>query len=136
MGMTSLEVHRKSAKEMLDDIDEKVRSGLVKDRQKLVGFAASEISCDLLAVLLHKKNLISPGFNVNHRFFASEKMAKERFGFDFPVKERILPLMVKQEEYRGLLCYGRERGEKLVLEAIANMNRIREIVDKETGEDI
>lgn len=134
--MTSLEVHMKSAKEMLDDIDEKVRSGLAVERQKLVGFAASETACDLLAILLHRKNLISPGFNVNHRFFASDRMAKERFGFEFPAKDRLLPLMVKQEEYRGLLCYGRERGEKLVMEAIGNVNKIREIVDKEAGEDV
>jgi hypothetical protein len=134
--MTSLEVHRKSAKVMLDDIDEKLRSGLAAERQNIIGFAASEAACNLLAILLHKKNLISPGFNVNHRFFASDKMAKERFGFEFPAKERLIPLMVKQEEYRGLLCYGRERSEKLVLEAVGNMNKIREIVDKEAGEDI
>ena len=134
--MTSLEVHRKSAKVMLDDIDEKLRSGLAAERQNIIGFAASEAACNLLAILLHKKSLISPGFNVNHRFFASDKMAKERFGFEFPAKERLIPLMVKQEEYRGLLCYGRERSEKLVLEAVGNMNKIREIVDKEAGEDI
>jgi hypothetical protein len=132
--MTSLEAHRKSIKELLDEIDEKVRSGLATDRQKLVGFAASEISCDMLAVLLHKKSLISPGFNVNHRFFASDKIARERFRFDFPSKDSILPLMVRQEEYRGLLCYGRERSGKVVLDAIANLSKIREIVDKEAGE--
>ncbi len=64
--MASVEEHVKNARELLKDIDEKIRSDLIVERQKIIGFAASEISCDLLAILLHKKNLITPGFNVNH----------------------------------------------------------------------
>ena len=85
-------------------------------------------------LLLHKKNLISPGFNVNHRFFMSERSARERFDFDFPQKEQLLSLLAKQEEYRMLLCYGREKETRLVEEAIENLNKIKEIVEKIIGD--
>lgn len=134
--MTSIEEHKRGIQELLEDINEKLRSDLIVERQKLIGFSASEISCDLLALLLHEKNLISPGFNVNHRFFVSEKAARERFGFDFPQKERLMPLLVKQEEYRTLLCYGREKKRESVEKAIENVNKIREIVQRVTGEDL
>ena len=77
--MTSIEDHKNSIKELIKDINEKIRSDLLVERQKLIGFSASEAACDLFALLLHKKSLISPGFNVNHRFFVSEKSAEERF---------------------------------------------------------
>lgn len=134
--MTSIEEHEKNIKELTEDINEKVRSNLIVERQKLIGFSTSEIACDLFALLLHKKNLISPGFNINHRFFVSEKRAREKFGFDFPEKEKLLPLLVKQEKYRTLLCYGREKEIHVVVEAIENMNKIKETVEMVTGEDL
>ena len=72
--MTSLEEHKKIVRELFEDINEKIRAELLLDRQKIVGFAASEASCNLFAIFLHKNNLITPGFNVNHRFFSSEKI--------------------------------------------------------------
>lgn len=134
--MTSVEEHRKGAKELLKDIDEKVRSDLIAERQKLIGFATSEVSCDLFAILLHKKNLITPGFNVNHRFFASEKSARERFAYNFPKKDELIPLLISQENYRTLLCYGKSKDRKIIEDAIKNMQRIKSIVESETGENI
>lgn len=45
--MTSIEEHREAVKELVDDINEKIRVGLLVKRQKLVGFAASEASTNL-----------------------------------------------------------------------------------------
>ena len=132
--MVLVEEHIKNAKELLKDIDEKVRSDLISERQKLIGFAASEISCDLFAILLHKKNLVTPGFNVNHRFFASEKSARERFAYDFPNKSELLPLLIRQENYRNLLCYGKSKDRKIVEDAIKNMQKIKSIIESETGD--
>lgn len=134
--MTSEEEHRRSIKELLDDISEKVRADLLIERQKLIGFSASEASCNMLALLLHKKDLITPGFNVNHRFFVSENIAEERLDFDFPDKGLLIGLMVKQERYRTLLCYGRSKEKKVIQEAIANMNRIRQAIERLLGEEI
>lgn len=134
--MTSEGEHRRSIKELLDDISEKVRADLLIERQKLIGFSASEASCNMLALLMHKKGLITPGFNVNHRFFASEKVAEEKLGFDFPEKVSLISLLVKQERYRTLLCYGRSKEKGVVQETIANMNRIKQAIERLLGEEI
>ena len=81
--MPSLEEHEKTVKELLDDIEEKIRLGIVAKRQKINGFAVSEASANLFAIFLHKNNLIEPGFNVNHSFFASQKRAEQTFPSDF-----------------------------------------------------
>lgn len=45
--MAAVEEHVKNAKELMKDIDEKIRSDLIAERQKLIGFAASGISCSI-----------------------------------------------------------------------------------------
>ncbi|MBI4162401.1 MAG: hypothetical protein HY513_01850 [Candidatus Aenigmarchaeota archaeon] len=134
--MTSIEAHKESIKYMLEDVNEKIRKEQATTRQKLVGFACSEASCDMLAVLLHLKNLIDPGFNVNHRFFASEKIAKSRLKFDFPSKNALMPLLVQQEEYRNSLCYGKPKESKTVDKCVENLFTIKKIIEKELGEDL
>jgi len=134
--MTSIEVHKENARNLIEDIEEKLRLDVAIKRQKLVGFACSEASCELLSILLHKKNLISPGFNVNHRFFASEKIAKRRFDFDFPSKKNLILLLVKQDEYRTLLCYGKPKETKIVLDCTKNLFEIKKIIENKIGEKI
>ena len=90
----------------------------------------------MLALFLHKRNLIPPGFNVNHRFFSSEKSARERFDFDFPDKNKLMRLLVSQENYRTLLCYGKSKERKVVEGAIENMQQIKDVIEKLTGESI
>ncbi|MDO8740927.1 MAG: hypothetical protein Q7J54_05145 [Candidatus Woesearchaeota archaeon] len=103
--MTTEEEHETIQDELEEDLNEKISRGIIGKRQKLIGFSTSEASANLFARLLHKLNLISPGFNVNHRFFASVERAKEKFGFEFQNKAKILELLVKQEKYRDMLCY-------------------------------
>lgn len=134
--MTSIEEHVKSVKVLMKDVDDKVRADTIVEAQKLVGFACSEASCDIFALMLHKKNLITPGFNVNHRFFASEKIAKKRFEYDFPQKSTLLGLLVKQEDFREKLCYGRERKRDAVEQCIKNAYKIKGIIEEAIGESI
>jgi len=134
--MTSVEEHRKNALSLINDVEEKIRMNLVVERQKLIGFACSEASCDLLAILLHKKNLIDPGFNVNHRFFSSENIAKTKFNFDFPSKNKLIQLLIKQENYRNIICYGKSKDEKTIVKCIENLFEIKKIIENETGEKI
>ncbi len=134
--MTSIDAHKESIKYMLEDVNEKIRKEQAIKRQKLVGFACSEASCDMLAVLLHIKNLIDPGFNVNHRFFASEKIAKSRLKFDFPSKIALIQLLVKQEEYRNSLCYGKPKEAASVNACTENFFKIKKIIEKEIGEEL
>jgi hypothetical protein len=129
--MASVGNHMASARIFLGEIEEKLRKGTATERQKIIAFSGSEASCDILAILLHKQNLINPGFNINHRFFASDKIAARKLNFDFSTKDKIIPLVVRQEEYRNILCYGSPKPEKKVLECIRNLYKIKETVEKE-----
>lgn len=132
--MTTIEEHREIAKEFLEDINEKIRANLLMERQKIIGFAASESATNLFAVFLHSKNLIEPSFSINHRFFASLRIAERKFDFDFPKKEEILKLLVKQEDFRNKICYGKSKNLEIVENAIKNLFEIKRIIDKELEE--
>jgi hypothetical protein len=127
--MTTINEHQEIVKEFLEDINEKIRLNLVMDRQKIIGFAASETATNLFAILLHSKNLIEPSYNINHRFFSSEKIAERKFDIYFTNKEKLLKLMVKQEEFRNKLCYGRKKDAEIVNSAIKNLFEIKGIID-------
>jgi len=129
--MPSIEEHEKTANELIEDIEEKVRLNLVAKRQKIIGFAVSEASANLFAIFLHKKNLISPGFHINHSFFASKKRAEESFNFNFPEKNRVLEILTRIEELRNRLCYGREKEAKESQEAVSLLFKLKNLLEKE-----
>ncbi|MBU0628992.1 MAG: hypothetical protein KKC75_07410 [Nanoarchaeota archaeon] len=133
--MTTIEEHTKILKGLLDDINEKIRANLLVERQKIVGFSASEAATNLFAVLLHKKSLVEAGFNVNHRFFASEKIAMSKFDYDFPKKGEIIQLLVNQEGFRDKLCYGKEKNADIVDSAVKNLFKLKELIDSIIGEN-
>ena len=118
--MTTIEEHEEIAKEYLEDINEKIKANLLLERQKIIGFSASEAATNLFALFLHKKNLVEPSLSINHRFFASEKIAENKFNINIPNKQVLLKLLVKQEEYRNKLCYGKKKDIELVNSAIKN----------------
>ncbi len=134
--MTSIEEHRTTAKELMEDINEKIRAGLLVRRQKLVGFAASEASTNLFAIFLHTKELISEGFNVNHKFFASLKRAGDVFTQDFEKRSELLKLLVEQERFRDKLCYGKAKNENLVNEAVKNLSKLKSLIEELLGEEL
>lgn len=111
--MTSMEEHKKAVKELEDDMQEKIRMHL-----------------------LHKKNLISSGFNVNHKWFASLERAKEKFPFDFPHKNKILGLLVREEQFRDRLCYGKSKSPDEAENAIKTFFELKKVIKGETGEDL
>ncbi len=129
--MTTIEEHLEIVKELEEDIEEKLRRGLLGRKQKLIGFASSECATNSFAVFLHKKKLISTGFNINHSFFISLKRAKDRFKFDFPKKEELFSLLVRQEFFRENLCYGKQKDEKIAFAAVKNYYKIKEIIGVE-----
>jgi len=127
--MTTIEEHEKIAKEFLDDINEKIKANLLSERQKIIGFTASEAAVNLFAILLHKKKFIEPSFSVNHRYFASQRIAENRFNFDFPNKNKTLNLLINQESYRNKLCYGKEKKTEIVNSAIKNLFKLKSLIE-------
>jgi len=128
--MTTEEEHKTIQDELEEDINEKISRGILGKRQKLIGFSTSEASTNLFARLLHKLELISPGFNINHRFFASIERAKSKFDYDFPNKEKILKLLVKQEIYRDKICYGKDKDESVVKGAVENYFDLKDVIEE------
>lgn len=127
--MTSIEEHEHAADELIRDIEEKVRFRLLSRRQRIVGFAASEAAVNLFAALLHERNLIAPGTNINHRSFKSMKRAREQYGLGFPHENELLRLLVLQEDYRDKLCYGKAKDEGVVQEAVRNLFELKRLIE-------
>jgi hypothetical protein len=134
--MTTYENHKNIVKNLIEDIDEKIRSQNIIERQKIIGFAVSEASVNLIAILLRKNDLISSGFMINHRYFASKKRTIEKLPFDFNNKETIIDLLVNIEEGRQRLCYGKDKSKEEVEKAIKELFQLKKIIEKEIGEEI
>lgn len=120
----NIDAHKRNLKESLDVLRECIEKGL-KDRQRTVGFHASTAACDMLEMLLHKKNLIDPGAVIKHDWFASERSAKEHLPFEFPNKEQILKLMINIENKRNILCYGKQQTDDFIEEVINSLNILK-----------
>lgn len=128
--MPSIEEHQKIVKELIDDIEEKIRLNLLVKRQKIIGFAVSEASTNLFAFFLKKNKLIDTGFNFNHNLFASQKRSEQTFRQDFKNKQEILKILVRIEELRNRLCYGRDKEAKEVNEAIEFLFKLKKLLEE------
>ncbi len=122
--------HKERLKESLILIEESIEKGLV-ERQRTIGFNASAAIADMLEMFLHKNSLIDLGFIIKHEWLKSKKSIENKFPFDFPRKEEIFALILKIEEKRNVLCYGKPQKEEIIREVINNFNKIKEIFREE-----
>ncbi len=128
-----IEDHLKRLKESLSVIEESIEKGIV-ERQRNIGFNASAGALDILEILLHKNHLIDPGFILKHQWFRSKNKLSEKLPFDFPKKKEILELIIKIEEKRDALCYGKPQPAEIVAEVIEELSKLKKEV-KEAGID-
>ena len=56
------------------------------------------------------------------------------FNFDFGNKDKILSLLINQEDYRNRLCYGKEKKADVVNSAIKNLFELKELISFLTEE--
>ena len=124
------ENHLERLKQNLEILEENIKKGIV-ERQQIIGFSTSLASAEMLEILLHKKNLIDPGFVVKHEWLKSKNKIKEKFPFDFSRKDKIFELIERIEEKRNILCYGKPQEEELIREVINNFNELRKIFKEE-----
>lgn len=130
----NLERHYERLKESLEVIDESLSKTIVK-RQRTIGFNCSAAAVDMLEILLHKKDLIDPGFVIKHDWFKSKNKIKDKFPFDFKNKRKIFDIMQKIEEKRNALCYGVPKKETVIKEVILDFNKLKKIF-KTSGVEI
>lgn len=121
----NIETHLRNLRESLEVIRESIEKGLV-ERQRTLGFNTSAAAADMLEAFLHKKNLIDPGFVIKHEWLKSKNKVKEKLPFDFPHKDEVLELILKIEEKRNVLCYGKPQKEEVLQELLANFNALKE----------
>ncbi|MEK6848732.1 MAG: hypothetical protein AABX65_03820 [Nanoarchaeota archaeon] len=122
-----IEDHLKRLKESLSVIEESIEKGIV-ERQRNIGFNASAGAMDILEILLHKNHLVDPGFILKHQWFRSKNKLSEKLPFDFPKKKEILELIVKIEEKRDVLCYGKPQPAEIVAEVIEVLSKLKKEV--------
>ena len=127
----NIETHEKKLKESLELIQESVERGL-DERQRTIGFNTSAACADMLEILFHKKNLIDPGFMVKHEWLKSKNKVEEKFPFDFPKKKEILELVLKIEERRDVLCYGKPQKVEVIKSVLENFYEVKKLF-KEIG---
>ncbi len=124
------ELHRKNLEESINVIEECIEKGIL-ERQRTLGFHCSAAAIDLLEILLHKYNLISPGTQLKHDWFSSQKKVSEKIVFDFPHKNKILPIIMDIENNRNLLCYGKPQPERVVESVVLGFRKLLEILRSE-----
>ena len=129
------ESHLRNLKESLNLIEESIEKGLL-ERQRTIGFNTSAACADMLEIFLHNKNLIDSGFIIKHDWLKSANKTKEKFPFDFPNKKQIIDLILKIEEKRNLLCYGKPQKIEVIQEVLNNFNKLKEIFKQEGIDEI
>ena len=120
------ESHLENLKESIRNLEQSITGGL-EENQRTIGFHASAGAADILEIILHKNNLIDPGFIVKHEWFNSKNMLNDKFNFEFPRKAEIIKLITNLESLRNPLCYGRRRKAEEILPIIESFNRLKNI---------
>ncbi|MFH0836580.1 MAG: hypothetical protein V1870_00460 [Candidatus Aenigmatarchaeota archaeon] len=125
----NIESHKKGLRESLTMIRRAIQDG-IENNQRTIGFNCSAAIVDVLEIYLHSRNLIDPGTIIKHDFFNSRKQAEKRLTFDFPNKGKIIEMLVRLEEKRNILCYGKQQSGKMLEEHISLFNEIKKIFDE------
>lgn len=118
-------VHLRAFEEHRATIDWSIDRGLEKS-QRIIGIHASRGVIELLSAYLHKKNKIESGFQINHRWFKSDKVY-EKFP-NFPKKKIIFSKITKLENESEKLTYGSEKSEEEIKNVIRTFNELEKII--------
>ncbi|MBI2507518.1 hypothetical protein HYV89_01045 [Candidatus Woesearchaeota archaeon] len=130
-----VEIHLESLREGVGEIEESIKKGII-DKQRTLGFHTSAGAMDMLEIILHKNNLIDPGFTVKHDWFLSKKKIDKKFPFEFQNKKEILDAVVAIENVRNSLCYGKRKKEKELEQLIKDFNKLKHLFVEATGYEL
>ena len=118
----AFEVHKRAIFKWALEVE-----GLEKS-QRIVGLHASRGIMELLSIYLHENKLIDEGFQLNHRWFKSEKVASEIP--EFEGKKEIISKMVQLENLCETLSYGSQKPVEKTEEAIKLFKEIEDRIGK------
>lgn len=106
MNIMKPEDHKKAYEEHRAALDWAINRGIEKS-QRTIGLHISRAIIELLSLYLHKQNIITVGFQINHRWFKSKKVG-EKFS-NFSQKEIIIEKLIKVELASESLVYGKQK---------------------------
>ncbi len=109
------EDHKKAYEEHREALDWAINRGIEKS-QRTIGLHISRAIIELLSLFLHKQKIITMGFQINHRWFKSEKVG-EKFP-NFSQKEIIIEKLTEVELKAEALVYGKQKTEKEIKAAL------------------
>ena len=121
----NVEDHIKAYKEHRDVINWAIDRGL-SNSQRIIGTHASRAVIELLSAFLHKINVIEIGFQINHRWFKTQKVS-ERFP-EFPEKNIIIKKIIELELKSENLAYGSQKSEEEIKKIVMLFNEIEKIL--------
>ncbi len=127
-----IESHLENLRESFRKIEQGIKEGL-QENQRTIGFHTSAAAMDMLEIILHKNNLIDPGFMVKHEWFNSKNIINQKFDFEFPKKKEMLQLTANIESFRNKLCYGKRQDEAVLESLIKDFLKLKKIF-QEAGE--
>ena len=122
-----IEEHEKAVEEHDRNIKRCIDDGIEKNQRNL-GYNISQSSIERLSMHLLRLKIVQVSINFDHRIFKHSKSVKEKLSLDFPEKTKILDIMRKIEEKRSVLCYGRRKPEKEVIEMLNLYDKLKEIL--------
>lgn len=114
----AFEVHKRTIFEWALDVQ-----GL-ENSQRIIGLHASRGIVELLSEFLHQKKLISEGFQLNHRWFKSEKVMEKLPQFNS--KEEIVKGLIKLENLCENLSYGKKKSSQEIEEVVSLFTKLEE----------
>lgn len=124
-----IEDHLRNIRESLEVIEESIQKG-IQERQRTIGFNCSVASVEMLEVFLHSLDLINPGIIIKHDWFSSERKAKEKLGFDFPEKDRIIKILYNIENKGNILCYGKIQSVSEIESILNSFYEVKKLFEK------
>lgn len=124
------EEHEEAYKEHLNNLNRAIEEG-VEENQRNIGFNVSQGSVELLALFLHRLNLLqSSGDQLDHRIFKSKTLVEKKIPFGFVDRDKILDLMKNIEVERNVLCYGRKKPLERINKMIEDFQKLRSLINQ------
>ena len=98
----------------------------IENSQRIIGLHASRGIIELLSEYLHSHNLVKSGFQLNHRWFKSNKIYEKLP--DFENKKFIIDSLIKLENLCEKLSYGKSKPVEDMEEVIKLFSLLEESI--------
>jgi hypothetical protein len=125
-----IEEHETAYKEHMNNITRAIEEGAEKN-QRNIGFNVSQGSVELLAIFLHRLNLLQgSGDQLDHRIFKSKNLVEKKIPLGFVERDKILELMGKIEAERNVLCYGTRKPLERINKMLGDFQKLRSLINR------